>query len=234
MIPLLIYLFVWSTAAGEGAVGGLTRGEFVGLLPGADPGQPAHLLHQQLDRGRRHPLRPDEPAAAAPAVAGVRRPGLRGGGQGGLHDLCPARWRRSWPCSCARSCTSPLQDGLAFLPALALAWALRFLWGYWLALLAFWATRADALLALQESLIFLLAGQVAPIALLPDLLQTAAVVLPFRYMVGFPGRGADRAVGRAPSCGPALPSRPAGCSSRWPCSWCMWRAGLRRYSAVGG
>ena len=29
MIPPLIYLFVWSAAAGEGTVGGLTSGEFV-------------------------------------------------------------------------------------------------------------------------------------------------------------------------------------------------------------
>ena len=75
---------------------------------------------------------------------------------------------------------------LAFLPALLLAWLLRFFWGYWLALLAFWATRADALLALQDSLIFLLAGQVAPVALLPGMLQVAAKVLPFRYMIAFP------------------------------------------------
>ncbi len=27
MIPLLVYLFVWTSAAGEGAVGGLARGE---------------------------------------------------------------------------------------------------------------------------------------------------------------------------------------------------------------
>ena len=42
-------------------------------------------------------------------------------------------------------------NGFAFLPALVLAWALRFFWGYWLALLAFWATRADALLGRLSS-----------------------------------------------------------------------------------
>jgi ABC-2 type transport system permease protein len=75
---------------------------------------------------------------------------------------------------------------LLFLPALLMAWALRFFWGYWIALLAFWATRADALLALQDSLIFLLGGLVAPIRLLPDGMRALATLLPFRYMVAFP------------------------------------------------
>ena len=35
-------------------------------------------------------------------------------------------------------------------------------------------------------LTFLLAGQVAPVMLLPDGIRTAATVLPFRYMVSFP------------------------------------------------
>ncbi len=71
----------------------------------------------------------------------------------------------------------------AFVPALALAWALRFAWGYALALLAFWATRADALLAVQDTLVFLLAGQVAPLALLPAAMQTRPGRCLFRYML---------------------------------------------------
>ncbi len=47
-----------------------------------------------------------------------------------------------------------LLNSLAFIPALVLAWLLRFLWGYWLALLAFWAPRANALLAMQDACIF--------------------------------------------------------------------------------
>ena len=35
-------------------------------------------------------------------------------------------------------------------------------------MLAFWATRADALLAVQDALTFLFAGVVAPVALLPE------------------------------------------------------------------
>ena len=59
-----------------------------------------------------------------------------------------------------------LLNALTFVPVLALAWLLRFFWGYWIALLAFWANRANALLAVQSALIFLFAGQVAPVQLL--------------------------------------------------------------------
>jgi ABC-2 type transport system permease protein len=126
-----------------------------------------------------------------------------------------------------------IENGLVFIPALALAWALRFFWGYWLALLAFWVTRADALLTLQDSLIFLLAGQVAPVALLPGVLQVAANLLPFRYMVAFP---VEVIMGQLEP-GKML----AGFVAQG--AWLIvavvlyvffWKAGLRRYAAVGG
>jgi len=122
---------------------------------------------------------------------------------------------------------------LAFVPALVMAWALRFFWGYWLALLAFWATRADALLALQDALVFLLAGQVAPTALLPDLMRRISIVLPFRYMLGFP---VEILIGQ-------LDTAEIGVGFAVQAGWLvvavilfgvMWRQGVRRYAAVGG
>src|SRR6266567_4036899 len=119
-------------------------------------------------------------------------------------------------------------------------WALiKSTWMSWLQyrsfffLLAFWATRANALLEIQDALIFLLAGQVAPVALLPGPLQLLARVLPFRYMIGFPVEvllghltGVDLLIGFAYQCG-----------------WCfialtlfvvIWRIGVQHYTAVGG
>jgi ABC-2 type transport system permease protein len=122
---------------------------------------------------------------------------------------------------------------MKFILALGMAWALRFFWGYWIALLAFWATRANALLAVQDSLIFLLAGQVAPTTLLPDILEKTAVILPFRYMIGFPVEiltgdlsGSEIQLGFLTQAG-----------------WLVftfllflrvWRVGVKQYSAVGG
>ena len=232
MMPLLIYLFVWSAAAGEGTVGGLTRGDlaayYVALI----------LVHQvtfsstnwtvgdAIRYGRMNllllrPLSPLYDALASevaikivfltfvlPLVAVlalVLRPGVE----------------ITW------------QNALAFVPALALAWALRFLWGFWLALLSFWAARADGLLALQESLIFLLGGQVAPVVLLPPVMRALAVALPFRYMVGFPAEvlagqlgAAELRTGFAIQAGWLLVAVVLFVA--------LWRAGVRRYSAVGG
>ena len=102
-----------------------------------------------------------------------------------------------------------------------------------MALLSFWATRADALLSIQESLVFLLGGQVAPTALLPDPMRWAATVLPFRYMVGFPVEvltgqlsGPELWIGFAVQAGWLLVALALFLA--------LWRAGVKHYSAVGG
>jgi len=232
MIPPLIYLLVWSTAAGEQGLGGLSRGEFVAyyliliLVNQVTYAQTNWTVgdlirHGQMNRILLRPIAPIYDALASelagkvvyllfdlPVVALLALV---------LHPQLDFR----------------LENGLAFLPALALAWALRFFWGYGLALLAFWATRADALLALQDALIFLLAGQVAPLALLPGALQVAARVLPFRYMLSFPVEvltgqlsGADLLSGFA--------IQSAWLGLALVLYTILWRAGLRRYSAIGG
>jgi ABC-2 type transport system permease protein len=232
MVPPLISLFIWSTAAGGETIGGLDRGEFVAyyliliVVNQLTYSQTNWTVGDIIRYGKMNSLllRPMSPVydALASEVAGkvvymalvipvtvvlalVLRPELH----------------------------VTLQNGLAFVPALVMAWALRFCWGYWLALLAFWATRADALLALQDSLVFLLAGQVAPTALLPGMMRKAATVLPFRYMVGFPVEvltgqlnAAELQVGFAFQIGWLLVALALFAI--------FWRAGIKRYSAIGG
>jgi ABC-2 type transport system permease protein len=122
---------------------------------------------------------------------------------------------------------------MLFVVALALAWMLRFLWGYAMALLAFWFTRADSLVWLQESFIFLLAGQIAPVALLTGAMQTLAIWFPFRYMLGFP---VEVLMGQL-----TASELLTGFAVQlfWVCialalSFFTWQRGLRRYTAVGG
>jgi len=88
-------------------------------------------------------------------------------------------------------------------------------------------------LALQDSLVFLLSGIVAPVALLPPLLQMTAKALPFRYMVGFPVEILTQ----------SLPQSEIlmgfGVQAAWLAlaallAALLWKTGLRRYSAIGG
>ncbi|HYH13224.1 MAG TPA: ABC-2 family transporter protein [Thermomicrobiales bacterium] len=74
----------------------------------------------------------------------------------------------------------------AFVPALLLAMALRFILEWTLALAAFWMTKVSALNNFYGFVSFFLAGMVAPLALLPEPARILANVLPFRWTVSFP------------------------------------------------
>jgi len=185
MIPPLIYLFVWSAAAGENSVLGIERGTFTAyyilliLVNQFTYAQTNWTVGDLIRLGmlNYHLVRPirfiyqvlsDEIAGkvvfmlfvipVSIVLAFILKPVLH----------------------------PPLSNILFSILSLVLAWWLRFLWGLWLALLAFWLTKADALLAVQDALTFIFAGIVAPISLLPDILNRFAVWLPFRYMVCFP------------------------------------------------
>ncbi|MBN1873953.1 MAG: ABC-2 family transporter protein [Anaerolineae bacterium] len=232
MVPPLIYLFVWSTAAGAQTIGGLNRGAFVAyylvliLVNQLTYAQANWTVGDVIRYGGMNQLlmRPLSPVfdTLSTEVAGkvvymlfvipvtavlalILRPELH---------VTPT-------------------SSLYFILSLVLAWALRFFWGYWLALLAFWATRADGLLALQDSLVFLLAGQVAPTVLLPGLLRQASTLLPFRYMLGFPVEilmglvtGVELQQGLVFQIGWTVAAVAI--------FLILWRAGVKQYSAVGG
>jgi ABC-2 type transport system permease protein len=232
MIPPLIYLFVWSSAAGESDVGGFTRAQFAGyylvliLVNQITYSQTNWTVGDVIRDGtiNRWILQPMAPVfhplsselagkvvymvfviPVALALAFVLKPEIQ---------------------------TTPLQS-LLFLAALTMSWLLRFLWGFWLALLAFWATRADALLAVQDSLIFLLAGMVAPLSLLPPALRLAAQVLPFRFMLSFPIEVLIGQVqGTQLAAGFLLQAAWLGLA--FLLTMAVWRAGIRQYTAVGG
>jgi ABC-2 type transport system permease protein len=120
----------------------------------------------------------------------------------------------------------------AFVPALVLGFGVRFLIEWTLALAAFWTTRVSALNELYFVGMLFLSGQVAPLALLPAPVRLVADLLPFRWMVAFP---VELLIGRLT---PAEALRGLGVQLVWlllsfGLLALVWRAGVRRYSAVG-
>ncbi|MGZ6347660.1 MAG: ABC transporter permease [Anaerolineales bacterium] len=122
--------------------------------------------------------------------------------------------------------------GIVFIPALVLAFLVRFLIEWTLALLAFWTTRVNAINQVYFILMLFLAGQIAPLTLFPHWLQIIADILPFRWMLGFP---VELLLGRL---SPTQAVVGLAAQSVWVIISILlirvvWRAGVRVYSAVG-
>lgn len=131
----------------------------------------------------------------------------------------------------ARFDTEPWHLALG-IPSALLGAALYFTLDYALAAVAFWTTRVHAATTLYQRTAFIFAGQIAPLALLPGVLQTIAYVLPFGYMLGVP---ADILRG-GPTFAEALPmvaGQVVWLIAALVIFRVVWRAGLRAYTAVG-
>jgi len=119
-----------------------------------------------------------------------------------------------------------------FVPALFLAFLVRFLLEWTLAQVAFWTTRVDAINQTYFVLLLFLSGQIMPLTLLPHPVRLVAEILPFRAMVGFP---VELLLGRL-TLSEALTG--LGIQAAWVLVGLVllrvvWRAGVRVYTAVG-
>jgi ABC-2 type transport system permease protein len=126
-----------------------------------------------------------------------------------------------------------LWSGLVFIPALILAFLVRFLVEWTLALAAFWTTRVNAINQVYFVMMLFLAGQIAPLSLFPAWIQTIANILPFRWMLGFP---VQLLLGQLT---PVQTLEGLVAQVAWVIASLVllrvaWRAGVRVYSAVGG
>jgi ABC-2 type transport system permease protein len=232
MVAPLVYLFVWLTVAGPNGVNGFDRNDFVlyylaVIMVNQITYPVSHwTIGEAIRAGSMSVwlLRPIpvlyEAVAADLAVKMVCVPFV-------FLVVIVLGWALSlqvaigWGSVCL------------FLVILALSQILRFLFGYALALLAFWTDRIDALLVLTNTFVFLFAGQVAPVALLPGLMQQFAIAAPFRYMLGFP---VEVLLGK-------LQPFQLMTGLIWQMVWVgvvmalyliIWRRGIKMYSAIGG
>ena len=121
---------------------------------------------------------------------------------------------------------------LAFVPTLVLAYVMRFMVEWTLALAAFWTTRVSAVNQGYYVAALFLSGQMAPLALLPHPVQVAANLLPFRWMISFP---VEVFLGRLTPIEviTGLGVQLFGVGVAFVLLRIVWRAGVRVYSAVG-
>lgn len=185
MMGPLVFMFVWIAASGSGNVGGFTRSDFVFYYLNL-------ILVNQLSYPSSHWII-GENIQIGTMSAWLMRP-------------LPVIYEAIASDVALKMVCMPVAivfvvilavflgfgNGLisvnvfVFIAALLMACVLRFLAAYVISLLAFWTEKIDSLLAVNDTLVFLLAGQVAPTMLLPGILGTASALLPFRYMLGFP------------------------------------------------
>jgi ABC-2 type transport system permease protein len=121
----------------------------------------------------------------------------------------------------------------AAVPAAVLGFAVRFMLDWSVALIAFWTTRTMAVNRTYYAASMFMSGRVAPLALLPAPLGTLAQGLPFYYALAFP---VELVLGRL-SLDQAL--RGFAMQAVWlglgaALITTVWRAAVRRFTAVGG
>jgi ABC-2 type transport system permease protein len=126
-----------------------------------------------------------------------------------------------------------LGNVLLALPAMVLGSALAFLVMFTLAMSSFWTPRVHAVTQAGSSMIFLIGGGAAPIPFLPEGVRPVLGFLPFRMINGFPCE-----VLSGMTTGPAV-LRGYLLQIAWLVVMLVvcrlvWKAGVRRYVAIGG
>ena len=186
LIQPLVFIVVWRTVAGAESVAGFSAGEFVAyfaVLLVVD-----HLtfiwhmweFEWRIRTGAFSPLllRPLHPIHND-VCESLSYKAL------GLVGVLPAAVLLGLGFGADLSGVSPAGVA-AFLPALLLAMALRFLVEWCIALAAFWLTKVSAVNTLFFSAFSFLSGQFVPLTVLPAWAQTVAAWTPFPWSLAFP------------------------------------------------
>jgi ABC-2 type transport system permease protein len=117
-------------------------------------------------------------------------------------------------------------------PSLALGWMINFNLVFILGTISFWATKTMALMNVYFALFSLFSGYLLPIQLLPSVISDVALVLPFRFGFSAPLELMTRSLDAEQIAW--LVGGQIGwvvvtlASALW-----LWRAGVRRFEAVG-
>jgi ABC-2 type transport system permease protein len=233
VIRPVVFLAAWSAAtnAQGGTIGEFTVGDFAAyyvcltLVSQLTMSWDAYDFEFEVRQGRLSPklLRPLHPLHYA-VVGNIVFKVMT------LPALAPALVLIAW--TFQAHFQTQLWQVIVFVPSIILAMALRFVFGWVMAALAFWTTRLHAIMHLYDRTSFIFAGQVAPLSLLPGPLAAVGYALPFAYMLWAPseilrgGATFDQAM-------MILAAQTVWLVLSWLAFVVVWRMGLRQFSAVG-
>lgn len=121
---------------------------------------------------------------------------------------------------------------ILFIPSLLLAFGIRFVLEWTLALSCFWTTRVGAINQTYFVLMLFLSGQFAPLTLLPPPVQIIANILPFKWLISYP---IDLISGRLSMSETltGLAVQLAWLLASYILLRVVWRIGVKAYTAVG-
>jgi ABC-2 type transport system permease protein len=114
--------------------------------------------------------------------------------------------------------------------ATLLAFAVNFLVQSLMAVLCFWSERASALERLHTLAMLFLSGLMAPLEVFPPAVRQAALWTPFPWIIHFPAR---LLAGAEVNVAGGLAALGAWLALLLPLTLLLWRAGVRRYAAMG-
>lgn len=131
----------------------------------------------------------------------------------------------------------PVTPGILVLAALAilLASMIRFMNSYMFGLLGFWTNKATSIYMLYEGIHLFLAGRIAPLSLFPEWISKLAWWLPFYSTVGFPVELlTGKLTGQPIHIAQGLLMQVLWATVLMVVLRQEWRAGIKKYGAVGG
>jgi len=229
----LIYLVVWSTVSGSsgGSIGGYAAKDFAAyyivlmLVNQATFTWVMYEFEYRIREGQfspilLHPVHPIHADIAANLSAKVISLPVMVAAAAGLTAIFHPALKLT------------LETAAAFVPAVVLGFLVRFLVEWTVALAAFWTTRVTAINQIHFMAMLFFSGQIAPLAVLPAPLRMVAMILPFRWTVGFP---VELLLGRL---APGQVLTGFAVQAAWLIAALAilrfaWRASVKNYSAVG-
>ncbi|MGH2522643.1 MAG: ABC transporter permease [Anaerolineales bacterium] len=234
LVSPIVYLAVWTTVAdSQGSVNGLTANDFVTyyltllIVDNLTSDITIHILAYKIQDGTLSSelLKPIDPILTTTLINNLAFKALT------LIVLIPV-----WLALCLLvqpdfSAVTP-QALLLAAPAVALGFGISFLLGATLTCVAFWTTRVYAISEFYYAIVILFAGQFVPLDLMPSYIQQIAQYLPFQLRLYVP---IQIILGKLPT---EVIVRDFALGLVWfglalALFQVVWRAGLKRFSAVG-